>query len=415
MKILFVHQNFPGQYRHIAAALARTPGWEVVGIGELDNVKKHPKLPGVNVVGYPAPAPASARTHHYVRPLEGAVRRGQTVVRACRELAKRGFVPDVIYAHPGWGEALFLRDIFPKARLTLYCEFYYHARGADVGFDPEYPATFDDTLRVRLKNAASLMSLEAMDAGLSPTRWQHGLFPRMFRNRIEVIHEGVDTDFVKPDGDAELRLPGTEIKLTARDEVVTYIARNLEPYRGFHIFMRAIPEIQRLRPQAHILIVGDDDVSYGKPLPDGQTYRQKMIEELGAKIDMSRCHFLGTLPYASLLRLYQISSVHVYLTYPFVLSWSMLEAMAAGCVVVASRTAPVTEVIEDHKNGLLVDFFNAREIAERVAEALERRAELAGIRRQARRTVVARYDLNRVCLPAHLKLLGVPEKKTAAK
>jgi glycosyltransferase involved in cell wall biosynthesis len=415
MKILFVHQNFPGQYRHIAAALARTPGWEVAGMGELDNVKKRPKVPGVNVVGYPTPAPASARTHHYVRPLEAAVRRGQTVVRACRELAKRGFVPDVIYAHPGWGEALFLRAIFPKARLTLYCEFYYHARGADVGFDPEYPATFDDTLRVRLKNAASLMSLETMDAGLSPTRWQHGLFPKMLRNRIEVIHEGVDTDFVKPDPDAELQLPGSDMKLTARDEVVTYIARNLEPYRGFHIFMRALPEIQRLRPRAHVLIVGDDDVSYGKTLPEGQTYRKKMLEELGPKIDLSRCHFLGTLPYATLLRLYQVSSVHVYLTYPFVLSWSMLEAMAAGCVVVASRTAPVTEVIEDRKNGLLVDFFKPNEIAQRVAEALERRAELGAIRRQARRTVVARYDLNRVCLPAHLKLLGVSAKKSVAK
>jgi glycosyltransferase involved in cell wall biosynthesis len=415
MKILFVHQNFPGQYRHIAMALARTAGWEVVGMGELENVKKRAKLPGVHVVGYPAPAPASARTHHYVRPLEGAVRRGQAVVRACRELAQRGFVPDVICAHPGWGEALFLRDVFPKARLTLYCEFYYHAHGADVGFDPEYPATFDDALRVRLKNAASLMSLESMDAGVSPTRWQRGLFPRMLRNRIEVIHEGVDTDLVKPDPDAELQLPGSDVKLTARDEVVTYIARNLEPYRGFHIFMRAIPEIQRLRPHARILIVGDDDVSYGKTLPEGQTYRRKMLEEVGAGIDMSRCHFLGTLPYATLLKLYQISSVHVYLTYPFVLSWSMLEAMAAGCVVVASNTAPVTEVIEDHRNGFLVDFFSTGAIAERVAEVLERRAELGGIRHQARRTVVARYDLNRVCLPAHLKLVGVAAKKTATK
>ena len=384
-------------------------------MGEMDNVKKRPKLPGVNIVGYPAPAPASARTHHYVRPLESSVRRGQEVVRACRELAQRGFVPDAIHAHPGWGEALFLRDIFPKARLTLYCEFYYHAQGTDVGFDPEYPATFDDTLRVRMKNAASLMSLERMDAGVSPTRWQHGLFPRMFRNRIEVIHEGVDTDFVKPDPAAELQLPGTGLKLTARDEVVTYIARNLEPYRGFHIFMRAIPEIQRLRPHARILIVGDDDVSYGKTLPDGESYRKKMLDEVGARIDMSRCHFLGTLPYETLLRLYQISSVHVYLTYPFVLSWSMLEAMAAGCVVVASKTAPVTEVIEDRKNGLLVDFFDGVDIAQRVAEALERRDELGGLRRQARRTVVARYDLKRVCLPAHLKLLGVPEKKSASK
>ena len=187
MRILFVHQNFPAQYRHLAATLAQTPGCQVVALGDLDNVKHRPKIPGVNLVGYPTPAPATARTHHYVRPLEGAVRRGQAVVRACLELQKHGFVPDVIYAHPGWGEALFLRDVFPKARLTLYCEFYYHAQGADVGFDPEFPSSLDDALRVRIKNAASLLSLEAAAAGISPTQWQRRMFPKEFRSRIEVI------------------------------------------------------------------------------------------------------------------------------------------------------------------------------------------------------------------------------------
>ena len=407
MRILFIHQNFPAQYKHLAATLAQSPGCRVVALGDLDNVKHRPKIPGVNLVGYPAPAPATARTHHYVRPLEGAVRRGQAVVRACMELQKHGFVPDVIYAHPGWGEALFLRDVFPKARLTLYCEFYYHAQGADVGFDPEFPSSLDDALRVRIKNAASLLSLEAAAAGISPTQWQRRMFPKEFRSRIEVIHEGVDTDLVKPDPDAELKLADKELRFTARDEVVTYIARNLEPYRGFHIFMRAIPEIQKRRPRAHILIAGDEGVSYGEALPKGQSHKQKMLGEAGAKIDMSRLHFLGSVPFETLLRIYQISSVHVYLTYPFVLSWSLLEAMAAGCAVVASRTAPVTEVITDRKSGLLVDFFSPAEVAARVDEVLDRGPTVAAIRRQARRTIVARYDLRRVCLPAHLKLLGV--------
>lgn len=414
MKALFVHQNFPGQYGRLAAVLAKTPGCQVIALGDLKNVKNRPKIPGVKLLAYPTPAPASARTHHYVRPLEGAVRRGQAVVRSCLELQKQGFVPDVIYAHPGWGEALFLRDVFPNARLTLYCEFYYQAQGADVGFDPEFPSTTDDVLRVRVKNAASLLSLEAADAGISPTQWQHRMFPREFRHRIEVIHEGVDTDLVKPDAAAELKLADRGIKLTARDEVVTYVARNLEPYRGFHIFMRAVPEIQRRRPHAHILIVGDEGVSYGQALPKGRTYKQKMLDEVGAKIDMSRLHFLGPVPYEMLLRIYQISSVHVYLTYPFVLSWSVLEAMAAGCVVVASRTAPVTEVVADRKNGLLVDFFSPSEIAARVDEVFENSAAMAAIRKRARLTVVERYDLKRVCLPAHLQLLGRTGKKAAA-
>lgn len=350
-----------------------------------------------------------------VRPLEAAVRRGQAVVRACLELKKQGFVPDIVYAHPGWGEALFLRDLYPDARITLYCEFFYRARGADVGFDPEFPSSLDDIFRVRVKNAASLLSLEAADAGLAPTVWQRKCFPREYRSRIEVIHEGVDTDVLRPDPGADLILAEGKPRLTARDEVVTYVARNLEPYRGFHIFMRAIPEIQKRRPRAHVVIIGDTGVSYGQALPDRRTYKQQMLDEVGAKLDMSRVHFLGPVSYETLLCAYRVSSAHVYLTYPFVLSWSMLEAMSAGCAVVASRTPPVTEVIEDRRNGFLVDFFSPSEIAERVDEVLEGGPAVAAVREQARRTIVARYDLRRVCLPAHLKLLGVTSLAPAAR
>jgi glycosyltransferase involved in cell wall biosynthesis len=217
----------------------------------------------------------------------------------------------------------------------------------------------------------------------------------------------VDTDVIKPDPHAQVILPEKKLKLSAKDEVVTYIARNLEPYRGFHSFMRAVPDIQRRRPQAHILIIGDEGVSYGQALPKGESYKQKMLDEIASKIDAGRVHFLGPVPYETLLRIYQISSAHVYLTYPFVLSWSVLEAMSAGCAVVASRTAPVEEVITDRKNGFLVNFFKPQEIAERVDEVMGNAPDSVAVRKQARRTIVARYDLKRVCLPAHLKLLGV--------
>ena len=301
MKILFVHQNFPGQYRHVAAALAQTPGWEVAALGDVKNVKQRPAIPGVKLAGYPTPQPATKSTHHYVTPLEGAVRRGQAVAKACLELKKRGFTPDLIHAHPGWGEALFLKDVFPDARLTLYCEFFYRARGSDVGFDPEYPSNFDDTFRVRVKNAASLLSLEASEAGLSPTKWQKQQFPPEYQERITVIHEGVDTDLVKPDPKAEVALSRGNLKLTPNDEVVTYVARNLEPYRGFHIFMRALPEILRRRSRAHVIVVGADGVSYGQALPDKQTYRKKLLDELSGKLDAERVHFLGQVPYAGLV------------------------------------------------------------------------------------------------------------------
>ena len=408
MNILFVHQNFPGQYRHLAAALAQSPGGRVAALGDVKFVKNQPKLPGVSLHAYPTPRGAAVGTHHYVRPLESAVRRGQAVVRACLALKKQGFVPDIVCAHPGWGEALFLRDVFPDARIILYCEFYYRARGADVGFDPEFPVTEDDVLRVRVKNAHFLLSLEGCDEGVSPTEWQHQAFPGEFRDRIRVIHEGVDTDLVRPDPQASLALPGSNITLSAADEVVTYVARNLEPYRGFHTFMRAVPEIQRRRPKTQILVVGNDGVSYGTPLPKGETFKKRLLEEVGAKIDMNRLHFLGPVPYATLLKIYQISSAHVYLTYPFVLSWSMLEAMAAGCALVASDTAPVREVITDGANGYLVDFFSPQALAERLDDVLSRPPELAAVRERARRDVVERYDLKRVCLPRQLEMLGLP-------
>lgn len=418
MNILFIHQNFPGQYRHLAATLATDKRIQVVGLGEARNLKKNIQVPGVTRVGYPSPAPSQQQTHHYVKPLESAVRRGQAVVRACMDLKKRGFVPDVVYAHPGWGEALFLRDIYPKARITLYCEFHYRTTGADVGFDPEFPSKLDDVFRVRIKNAASLLSLEAADGGISPTQWQRDAFPSIYRDRIAIVHEGVDTDLMRPNPAAEVIIADRDnLKLTASDEVVTYIARNFEPYRGIHTFMRALPELQKRRPKAHVLMVGGDGVSYGTQLPKGQTWKKKMLAEVGDRLDLSRIHILPPVPYETLLRIYQISSAHVYLTYPFVLSWSLLEAMSAGCALVASDTAPVREVITHGKNGWLTDFFDTGKLAATIDEVLVKRKSkaVAAIRAQARQTVVDQFDLRRVCLPRHLELLGMIPKGVAVK
>ena len=332
MKFLLVHQNFPGQFRHVGRALAER-GRAVVAIGGNANIVQRPPLhPAVKLLAYRLDKKASPATHHCIRSSEGAVRRGQTVARAALELKKQGFAP-------------------------------------------EFPATFDDTPRLRVKNTTQLLSLEAADAGISPTAWQAGRYPAEFRQKIEVMHEGIDTESVSPDPAAVFEWNG--LSLTAVDEVVTYVARNLEPYRGFHVFMRALPRLLAARPRARIVIVGGDDVSYGRRLPEGQTYRAQYLAELGERIDLSRVHFTGRLPYADCLRLLQVSSAHVYPTYPFVLSWSMPEAMAAGCALVASNTAPVREVVEDGVNGRLVDFFDAEELADTVADVLARPAEFA--------------------------------------
>ena len=390
MRLLFVHQNFPGQYRHLAAHYASVAGNEVVALGETQNLRQHPRLPGVKLYGYQMPQeePKSSLEASLLR----ATQRGRTVAVAAAALRRAGLRPDIVLAHIGWGEALFLKDVFPEARLLLYCEFFYRARGADSGFDPEFPPSAHSRLRLRVMNAPLLMALDAADWGIAPTRWQQHQFPPAYRGRISVVHDGIDTDVAVPGARSD-------------EELITYVARNLEPYRGFHVLMRAIPEIQRRRPRARIAIVGGDQVSYSPRLPPGESYRSRMLRELEGKIDLARVSFLGRIAYRDYLALLRRSSVHVYLTYPFVLSWSLLEAMACGCLVVGSRTPPVEEVIADGVNGLLADFLDPGGLAVRVDEALARQRELAPVREAARRTVLERYDLRRICLPAQRRLV----------
>ncbi|MBF0334432.1 MAG: glycosyltransferase family 4 protein [Alphaproteobacteria bacterium] len=397
MNLLFVHQNMPGQFRHLAAHLARQPDNRVFFLTRREDVE----IAGVTRVVYrPARGP-SREIHHYLIRSEDAVLHGQAVARAVVALKGRGFVPDLVVAHSGWGEALFLRDILPRTPILSYCEFYYRAHGADMGFDPAEPPELDAILRARARNAHLLLSLEACDRGWSPTHWQKSVHPAPFHPRISVVHEGIDTESLAPDPLATF-LPPDGKALRRGDEVVTYVARNLEPYRGFPTLIRALPAILAERPAARVVIVGGDQISYGSPPREGGTWRERMLAEVPLVPD--RVHFVGRLPYDRFAALMKVSAVHVYLTYPFVLSWSMLEAMAAGAAVVGSATAPVEEVIHHNQNGLLADFFSPEQVAERVCALLADRERRDALAAAGRRTVQAGFDLRR-CLPAQLALL----------
>ena len=399
-KYLFIHQNFPGQFVHVAAELARL-GHEVVALG----IKGRP-VPGVKFLRYTPKPPERPSAVEASIDFETKIVRGVACAQVMARLKKGGFEPDVIVAHPGWGEALFCKDVWPNARLLIFAEFFYLTDGTDYSFDPEFTTdNLAGRVRVRIKNTVHLHALHAADAIYSPTHWQAAQLPAEYVAKTRVIFDGIDTQTVKPEAKAFVHLKRANLKLTAQSEVITFINRNLEPYRGFHVFMRALPAILQQRPNAQVLIVGRDEVSYGSMPKNGKNWREVMLAEVGSQLPLERVHFLGGLPYADYLRLLQVSSCHVYLTYPFVLSWSCLEAMAAECVVVASSTPPVKEVIEHGKNGLLFDFFDTAALTRQVVAVLGNRPAFKHLGQQARQDVINRYDLQTRCLPELLKLV----------
>ncbi len=400
MNILLIHQNFPGQFKHLATFL-RNKGHQVVGLGH-DHLQ--PTTDG-SVRTYHLQRGSTSGIHPWAQEFESKVIRGEGCLLALQRLRNSGFVPEVVFAHPGWGEVMFLRLVFPEARLVCLMEYFYRAEGQDLGFDPEFPKPSLDTLaRLSGKNANLLLAMEAMDFGVAPTPWQASRLPDWALPKVRLIHEGIDTKYCRPDPAARIRLPEKRLTLAPGDEVLTFVARNLEPVRGFHTFMRALPEILACRPDLKVFVVGGQEVSYGQKSPSG-SWREYYCRELAGRLDPQRVFFPGRIPYPVFIQLMQVSRCHVYLSYPFILSWSMLEAMSAGALVVGSATPPVQDVIEHGHNGLLVDFFDAAGLAHQVCEVLAHPERYATLRQQARQTVIERFDLARVSLPAYARLL----------
>ena len=414
MNILLVHQGFPGQFKHLAPALAANPVHRVVGFGMM---RIPPRIPGVAMVAYRPERSTTAGIHPWVSDLETKVIRGHAAMKAARRLRdEQGFVPDVIFAHHGWGESLFLKEVWPRSPLLIYSEWYYLLHGSDANFDPEFGAPAEERqCRLRVKNAHNLLAMEAADAGVAPTRWQRDTHPAWFRECIEVIHDGIDCAALRPPpqlqplrltvpADVECRLAAGEVVLRPGDEIVTFVNRNLEPYRGYHIFMRALPELLRRRPRAQVVIVGGNGTSYGAKPAQG-TWKQRFLDEVRSDLDLSRVHFVGHLDHPQFVHLLRLATVHTYLTYPFVLSWSLLEAMACGCAIVASDTAPVREAISEGETGRLVDFFSVSALTARICELLDDPVQRARLGAAARAQVVEHYDLRTRCLPRQIALL----------
>jgi glycosyltransferase involved in cell wall biosynthesis len=400
MKILFVHNSFPAQFQQLTKVLAGDPDVEMAAVGA-PNARAGK---GVRLIKYRMPESDVSATHPFARRFDMECRRAEQVLYSLSTLKASGFRPDIILAHPGWGETLPLRTVFPGARILLYCEFFYGRDGRDIGFDPEFPeGGLDGGIALSLKNAATLLALSDADRGVSPTPWQRSTFPRHFQRMIDVVHEGVDVDEVRPLREASFDLPDGRV-LKPGDPVVTFVARNLEPIRGYHAFMRALPRILDRLQTADVLIIGGHGTSYGTKPPRGTTWKTMFLDEVAGRLDLRRVHFLGRVPRERYLSALQVSAAHVYLTYPFVLSWSLIEAMSAGCAIVASDTAPLHDVI-DGGSGILVPFFDTEQLADRVVEVVQKPRRFADMRRRARDLARDKYDARRICVPQMRRLM----------
>lgn len=402
MKILFIHQNFPAQFRYLAKHLVKTGKHELLALKQPPNAK----FDGVGVASYKFLREPEVNTHPLLKEMEAKVLRGEAVADAAQRLKAKGYTPDVIVVHPGWGETLFIKDVWPEVKLICYFEYYYSATGQDFDFDPEFPeSTLAGLARLRLKNTTMQHALEVADAGWSPTKWQQKTYPKWARSKIEVIHEGIDTDYFKPNAKASFNIANKNITLTRQDEVITYAARALEPVRGFHVFMRALPDLLAQRSNAHVVIMGHEKTSYGLEPEGNSSWLEKMLAEVGTDIDPNRVHVVGFLPKDQYRAVMQVSKAHVYLTYPFILSWSLLEAMASGAPIVASNTDPIKEFIKDGKTGALFDFFDTNDLIEAVIKQLDAEQSHSNKLTRAARDLVVNNFGQTVCVEQLLKLI----------
>ncbi len=389
MKYLFVHQNFPGQYLHIVRHLQADPHNDVVFITAPNaNV-----IDGVRRVVYELGRKLRPDIHSSVRETELAAHRADKVAEAARQLKALGYTPDIIIGHHGWGEMLNLVDVWPGVPMLGYFEFYYHTLGYDVNFDKEFPMSDNFQPGVRAMNTLNHLALALDQHGQSPTLFQRDAYPEWARPQIKLLPEGTRLDLCKPDPAARTRrfsIGGFHVE--PGEKLITFVARNLEPYRGFHVLTRALPAILAARPDVKVVMIGGNEVSYGPKLVNN-TWQKHFTDEIAGRYDASRVLLPGQVDYDTYIKVLQRSDAHVYLTYPFVASWSLREALACGCAVVAADVEPVSEFITHGKNGLLTPALDPSKLADQVLHLLETPKLALRLRRAARKYAETNLDM----------------------
>ena len=389
--VLIVHQNLPGQFPHITDALLAR-GDKVAAIG---GATARPR-PGVDFRRWSTKRGTTKGIFDPATRAEADMIRGIAAAQVANQLKIDGFTPDVIIGHPGWGETIFLKEIWPEARVILFGEMLYRSHGGDLNFDHEFgEESLVRNMRAHAKNASQILAFAYADRIICPTPFQAASFPPALQHMIRVIHEGVDMGHAQRRPNAVLKLPDGR-RLDRDTPVITFVNRTFEPLRGFHIFLRALPALLEACPDAQVVLIGNVALhGYGGNSPNGKDWKSLLMEELGDRLDMSRLHFLGKVPHSVLIDAFSITRAHVYYTYPFVLSWSLVEAMACECTIIGSDTGPVQDAINDGVEGVLLPFFDVAALSDMMIRAVREPEAFAGMGVAARQRALRDYDRQR--------------------
>lgn len=351
MHILFLHGNYPAQFHLQARILAADPRHRVVFATEREEVPREQIFPGLELLTLKPHRPPSQAIHPYLVAHEEAVLLGQAVVRQLMTLKDQGFLPRLVVFHAGRGLGLFLRTLLPEATLVAYCEWYF--KPADLPW-LWGAAPLDSVLRIGLRNQVLLQELVEADLAITPTDWQRRQFPTALQPRLEVVFDGVDTSFFQPADAAAPAAPlrlqpeggATALEIGPEAIVLSYTTRGMEPLRGFPEFMRALPGLLAAFPALQVVIAGRDRQAYSYAAPShGGSWKEHLLAELGPFPGRERVHFTGLIPYGQLRALLQRTDLHVYLSRPYVTSWSLFQAAACGAPIAMNSGPATTDVL----------------------------------------------------------------------
>ena len=417
MHVLYVHQNFPAQFGHIARHLIDKLGWQCSFVSQTPGGV----VGGINKVEYKIAGGATKQNHFCSRTFENTVWHCDAVYRAMK--GHPDIKPDLIVGHSGFGSTLFLRELYPTTPIVNFFEYYYipHDPDSDMDFrrDLGWPTSELKYLRSRCRNAMILLDLQTCNAAYTPTEFQKSRFPAEYQQKLETIFDGVDRSIyhgyeetLRPPVDQRgiRRIGGVDVPADKR--VVTFVSRGFESMRGFDVFMKVAKRIYQQFPDVVFLVIGSDKVAYGGDeefIAPYRTFKEWTLAQ--DTYDLSKFHFLGKIPPTELGKVLAATDLHIYLTVPFVLSWSMMDAMSCGAVVLGSDTAPVREMIKDGQNGLIADFFDADALAAKAIGALRDPAGARAMGRAAEQMIIERYSLEAV-LP---RMLAMYERTAAIK